>query len=201
MREDVHPRDVVFPDQFVDRTQARSSTFFGSGVVAHVSMADPVCPVARETLVAAARRQDARVHDGGTYLCMEGPAFSTRAESRLYRGWGVDVIGMTNLQEAKLAREAEICYATMALVTDYDCWHEEEDDVSVDALLGVLRDNAELAKRVIGSAIVALPASGTGCSCGEALRYAIITPREAIPVETRRRLAAILERHLGEVAD
>jgi len=201
MREDVHPRDVVVPDQFIDRTRNRVSTFFGDGVVAHVTFADPVCPVARAALREAARGAGATVHDGGTYLCMEGPAFSTRAESRLYRSWGVDVIGMTNLQEAKLAREAEMCYATLALVTDYDCWHEDEDDVSVEALLGNLRANADLAAAALREAVATLARNGDGgCGCGQALRYAIITPREAIPPEARRRLAAILDRHLEDPA-
>jgi 5'-methylthioadenosine phosphorylase len=198
MREDVHPRDVVLPDQFIDRTRERPSTFFGGGVVAHVSLADPVCPVVRERLLACTRATGATAHDGGTYLCMEGPAFSTRAESRLYRSWGVDVIGMTNVQEAKLAREAEICYATMALVTDYDCWHEDEDDVSVEALLEVLRSNADLAKRVLRDAVASMPADRSGCGCRDALKYAIITPREAIPTETRSRLSAILGRYLDD---
>lgn len=201
MREDVHPRDVVVPDQFIDRTRHRADTFFGDGVVAHVSLADPVCPVTRSALRACAGRNGATVHDGGTYLCMEGPQFSTRAESVLYRSWGVDVIGMTNLQEARLAREAEICYATLALVTDYDCWHEDEDDVSVDALLGILRDNAELARATLRDAVLDLAdAPEGGCGCGDALKYAIITPREAIPEETRRRLSALLGRYLDAPA-
>ena len=198
MREDVHPRDVVLPDQFVDRTRQRPSTFFGGGVVAHVSLADPVCPVVRERLLACTRAAGATVHDGGTYLCMEGPAFSTRAESRLYRSWGMDVIGMTPVQEAKLAREAEICYATMALVTDYDCWHQDEEDVSVEALLEVLRANADLAKRVLRDAVASMPTDRGACGCGDALKYAIITPREAIPSEVRTRLSAILGRYLDD---
>lgn len=197
MREAIHPRDVVVPDQFIDRTRGRPSTFFGDGIVAHVSFADPVCPVVRQVLASAARRQGATVHDGGTYLCMEGPAFSTRAESRLYRTWEVDVIGMTNLQEAKLSREAEICYATLALVTDYDCWHDDEDDVSVEALLAILRANAELAREVLREAVATVPADRDGCECGKALEYAIITPREAISESVRRRLAPIVARPLG----
>ena len=198
MREDVHPREVVVPDQFIDRTRHRPSTFFGGGVVAHVSLADPLCPVVRERLLACSRADGATAHDGGTYLCMEGPAFSTRAESRLYRSWGVDVIGMTNVQEAKLAREAEICYATMALVTDYDCWHEDEADVSVDALLAVLHAYADLAKRVLRDAGESMPSDRDGCGCGDALKYAIITPREAISTEARSRLSAILGRYLDD---
>lgn len=192
MKEGIHPRQVVLPDQFIDRTR-RPATFFGGGVAAHVGFADPICPEARGVLLEACRRAGATAQDGGTYLCMEGPAFSTRAESRLYRTWGVDVIGMTNLTEAKLAREAEICYATLALVTDYDCWHEDEDDVSVTAVLEVLRANAALAARVLHDAVLALPASRTACACGEALRHAVITPAEAIPPEARRRLGVLLD--------
>jgi 5'-methylthioadenosine phosphorylase len=191
LKEGIHPRDVVVPDQFVDRTRGRAATFFGEGVVAHVSLADPVCAELRLVLAQAARRSGARVHAEGTYLCMEGPAFSTRAESRLYRSWGMDVIGMTNLTEAKLAREAEICYATLALVTDYDCWHEEEEDVTVEALLANLRANSELAGLALHEAIEALPRART-CACGSALQGALLTPRESIPPDTRKRLAAIL---------
>ena len=192
MRESIHPRQVVLPDQFIDRTRNRISTFFGQGVVAHVSFADPVCEELRTVLLKNSRDQGAEAHDGGTYLCMEGPAFSTRAESRLYRSWDVDVIGMTNLQEAKLSREAEICYATMALVTDYDCWHEEEEDVSVDSLLATLGANSRLAAAVLRETVLALPVERRGCRCGEALKYAMITERDAIPQQARERLAAIL---------
>jgi len=191
LKEAIHPRDVVVPDQFVDRTRGRAATFFGDGAVAHVSLADPVCADLCAVLAAAARRNGASVHAGGTYLCMEGPAFSTRAESRLYRSWGMDVIGMTNLTEAKLAREAEICYATLALVTDYDCWHAEEEDVTVDALLANLRANSELAGHALHDAIEALPRTRT-CACGLALKGALLSARESIPPETRKRLAAIL---------
>jgi 5'-methylthioadenosine phosphorylase len=196
MREDIHPREVVLPDQFLDRTQGRRSTFFGDGVVAHVSLARPVCRILRKQLEGAARSEGASVHDGGTYLCIQGPAFSTRAESMTYRSWNVDVIGMTNAQEAKLAREAEICYATLALVTDYDCWHEEEEDVSVEALLENLRANSELAARILRSTVRALPGDRDGCCCGEALKYAIITPRDSFPAGTRERLGAILGPYL-----
>jgi 5'-methylthioadenosine phosphorylase len=192
MREDIHPRDVVVPDQFVDRTAGRAATFFGGGVAAHVSLADPVCPVVSRALAAAAEESGARVHRGGTYLCMEGPAFSTRAESRLYRSWGVDVIGMTNLTEAKLAREAEICFSTLALVTDYDCWHEEEEDVTVETLLGHLRANAELAARTLLTAAAELPHDRDGCACGRAARRAVITAPEAIPKEARERMRILL---------
>ena len=196
MRDDVHPRDVVIVDQFIDRAPHRAATFFGQGVVAHVSFADPVCPEMRATLHRAALGCAARAHDGGTYLCIDGPAFSTRAESKLYRTWGVDVIGMTNAHEAKLAREAELCYATLALVTDYDCWHETEEAVSVDALLANLHANASLAARIVREVVRALPPRGAGCACGEALRGAILTAPEAIPTEARRRLGPILARHL-----
>jgi len=193
MKESIHPREVVLPDQFVDRTRGRAATFFGDGVAAHVGFADPVCPEARTALLAAARAEGAVAHDGGTYLCMEGPAFSTRAESRLYRSWGVDVIGMTNLTEAKLAREAEICYATLALVTDYDCWHDAEADVSVGTILEILRDNAALAARTLRRAITSLPQARVSCACGEALRHAVITPADAIAPAARARLGVLLD--------
>ena len=192
MRESIHPRHVVLPDQFIDRTRKRESTFFGNGIAAHVSFADPVCPELRTTLLESARQEGVEAHDGGTYLCMEGPAFSTRAESRLYRSWDVDIIGMTNLQEAKLSREAEICYATLALVTDFDCWHEEEEDVSVEAVLVTLQANSELAAAVLRTSVLALPAGRCNCLCGEALKYAIITDRKCITRAARERLEAIL---------
>ncbi len=195
LKEDVHPMDLVFPDQFIDRTRLRTSTFFGDGVVAHVGMADPVCAAMREALAGAALTCGARVHDGGTYVCMEGPQFSTRAESRLYRSWGATVIGMTNLQEAKLAREAEICFATMALVTDYDCWHETEESVSIETVLGYLRSNAAMARRVIASAVSSLPAERS-CGCGSALASAIITDRAAIPPATRKKLGLLVDKYL-----
>ncbi len=202
LRESIAPRHVVLVDQFVDRTRLRPSTFFGDGLVAHVSMADPVCPQLRARMFAAAAARAPQAHDGGTYLCMEGPAFSTRAESELYRAWGMDVIGMTNLQEARLAREAELCYATLALVTDYDCWHEEEEDVNVAALLAVLRDNAKLAADVLAETVAALEdADRESCGCAEALRHALITPAEAVPAETRRRLAPIVAPYLDVPGD
>jgi 5'-methylthioadenosine phosphorylase len=196
MKEGIHPREVVLPDQFLDRTQGRKSTFFGEGIAAHVPLADPVCPETRRILLEAARAAGATAHDGGTYLCMEGPAFSTRAESRLYRSWGVDVIGMTNLTEAKLAREAEICYATLALVTDYDCWHEEEEDVSVTAVLENLRANAALAAAALRGAVLALPRARAACACGDALAHAIITPAHAIAPDARARLGVILDKYI-----
>jgi 5'-methylthioadenosine phosphorylase len=196
LREGIHPRDVVVVDQFIDRCAHRPATFFGNGIAAHVPFAEPVCPECRTTLVRAARAAGATAHDGGTYVCIEGPAFSTRAESRWYRSWGADVIGMTNLQEAKLAREAEICYATLALVTDYDCWHDGEEDVSVEAVLGILRSNREVAARVLSETLDLLPARGGGCGCRDALRNAIITSPDAIPTRTRERLRPIVGRYL-----
>ncbi len=195
MKEEIHPTDLVFPDQFIDRTRHRISTFFGDGVVAHVAFADPICPHLRGHLSATARQAGARVHDGGAYLCMEGPQFSTRAESHLYRSWGVSVIGMTNLQEAKLAREAEICYATMALATDYDCWHVSEEAVTVEAVIGYLRRNAEMARQVIAGAVASMP-DARACGCGQALANAIITDRKAIPEAARRRLGLLIGKYL-----
>ncbi len=197
MKEEIRPRHLVLPDQFVDRTRGRASTFFGGGIAAHVVFADPVCPETRGALLEAAHREGATAHDGGTYLCMEGPAFSTRAESLLYRSWGVDVIGMTNLQEAKLSREAEICYATIALVTDFDCWHEEEEDVTIGAVLENLSANSALAAAVLRRAAIDLPPERNRCGCGHALEHAIITRRDAIPREARERLHAIVGRYLG----
>jgi 5'-methylthioadenosine phosphorylase len=196
MREDIKPLDIVLVDQFFDRTRSRISTFFGSGLIAHVSFADPTCPTLGELLYRAGRAVGATVHWGGTYLCIEGPQFSTRAESRIYRSWGVDVIGMTNLQEAKLAREAEICYATMALVTDYDVWHETEEDVSVEAVVRILAQNVETAKRLIRAAVPQIP-EARDCSCAHALRDAIITARETIPLEVKRDLAPIVGKYVG----
>ena len=196
MKEGIHPRDVVLPDQFIDRTQQRRATFFGDGIAAHVAMADPVCPETRRVLGDAARQAGATVHDGGTYLCMEGPAFSTRAESRLYRSWSVEVIGMTNLTEAKLAREAEICYATLALVTDYDSWHQDEADVSVAGVLDNLRVNAALAAAALRAAVLALPPRSDACGCGDALRHAIITPVDAITPDARARLGILLDKYV-----
>jgi 5'-methylthioadenosine phosphorylase len=191
------PTDIVVPDQFFDRTRHRADTFFGDGLVAHVSLADPVCPVLAALLADAAEGAGATVHRGGTYLCMEGPQFSTRAESNVYRQWGVDVIGMTNLQEAKLSREAEICYATLAMVTDYDCWHESEEAVSVEAVMAVLRQNAAMGQEVVRRAAVGAPAAGARtCACGEALKYALLTDPAAVPAATRERLAPIVGKYL-----
>jgi 5'-methylthioadenosine phosphorylase len=197
MREEVKPLDLLIPDQFFDRTHGRPSTFFGRGLIAHVSVADPTCHVLGEILYRAGQEAGATVHRGGTYLCIEGPAFSTRAESRIYRGWGVDVIGMTNLQEAKLAREAELCYATLALVTDYDVWHATEEDVSVEAVIAVLRQNVRMAQAVLRRAVARIPEART-CACAHALRDAIITPKDAVPPAVRRELAPIVGKYLGE---
>ncbi len=196
MREDLPPLDIVIPDQFFDRTKGRASTFFGNGLVAHVSFADPTCPVLGSRLFAAGQAVGARVHQGGTYLCIEGPQFSTRAESRIYRSWGVDVIGMTNLQEAKLCREAEICYATLALVTDYDVWHETEKDVSVDAVVAILKQNAKMAKAIIEAAVSSFSAGREACPCPTALRDAIITALDAIPADVRERLRPIIGKYV-----
>jgi len=196
LREDIHPMDVVVPDQFFDRTRQRPQTFFGDGLVAHVSLADPTCAVVRASLTEACRAAGARLHDGGTYLCIEGPQFSTRAESEHFRSMKASVIGMTNLPEARLAREAEICYGTLALVTDYDCWHVSEEAVTVDAVLGYLRRNAETARKVMARAVESLPAERT-CPCGTALSSAIITERAAIAPVVREKLRPIVGRYLG----
>jgi 5'-methylthioadenosine phosphorylase len=196
MKEEYAPTHIVVPDQFLDRTRHRADTFFGDGLVAHVSLADPVCPVLATALGDAAEAEGVTVHRGGTYLCMEGPQFSTRAESNVYRQWGVDIIGMTNLQEARLAREAEICYSTLAMVTDYDCWHEEEEDVSVDAVLAVLRQNAAAAQEVVKRVLAAETKDG-GCSCGSALQAALMTDPKTIPEATLKRLAPIVGKYLN----
>lgn len=195
LKEHIHPLDVVVPDQFFDRTRERVGTFFGNGLVAHIAFADPVCPDLSELIYQAAVDQGATVHKGGTYLCMEGPAFSTRAESKVYRQWGMDIIGMTNLQEAKLAREAEICYATMAMVTDYDCWHEEEEDVTVEAIIQNLMKNAELAKKVIRAVVPKISGERT-CICANALQYALITDRKSIPEEAKQQLDLLVGKYL-----
>ncbi len=189
------PQDLVIPDQFFDRTKGRVSTFFGRGLVAHVSFAHPVCDHLSQTAHEAALKVGARAHFGGTYVCMEGPQFSTLAESRLYREWGMDVIGMTNLQEAKLAREAEICYATLALVTDYDCWHPDHDSVTVDMIVANVIQNARTAQAIIAETIGRLGSART-CPCATALENAIITSRDAIPARTREELSPIVGKYL-----
>jgi 5'-methylthioadenosine phosphorylase len=195
MKEDIRPLDVVLPDQIIDRTHGRVGTFFGGGVAAHVSLADPMCADLRAAVAAAARPSGLRLHDGGTYLCIEGPQFSSRAESLLYRSWGVDVIGMTNAQEARLAREAETCYATMAMVTDYDCWHEDEADVTVGEVVARLRENAEHAQTILARVLEIVPATRT-CPCATSLEHAILTDRAHITEEARRRLRPVAGRYL-----
>ncbi|MGH9370557.1 MAG: S-methyl-5'-thioadenosine phosphorylase [Vicinamibacterales bacterium] len=196
LKEQYRPLDLVIPDQFLDRTRGRVSTFFGNGLVAHVGFAHPFCRPLSDIAHAAARSSSATVHKGGTYVCMEGPQFSTLAESNLYRAWGMDVIGMTNLQEAKLAREAEICYTTIALVTDYDSWHPDHDQVTVEMILANLTQNARTAQQVIADAVGRLPFDRT-CECATALQYAIITRPDAVPADTRRALGPLVDRYLS----
>jgi 5'-methylthioadenosine phosphorylase len=194
MRDHVHPLDLVVPSQFYDATRRRVSTFFGEGIVAHVGMAEPVCPTLTDALEKAGRATGATVHRGGTYICIEGPQFSTKAESRIYRDWGVDVIGMTNMPEAKLAREAELCYATLALVTDYDVWHDGHEAVSVEAVIQNLLRNVATAKDVLRRVIptVGPPRS---CPCPDLLRNAVITAPAAFPIATRRRLELLIGKY------
>ncbi len=194
LKEEHRPLDFVVPDQFFDRTRGRVSTFFGEGLVAHISFADPVCPELSEVVAAAGRVAGVNIKKGGTYLCMEGPAFSTKAESNVYRSWGMDVIGMTNLQEAKLAREAEICYVTVAMVTDYDCWHPGHDAVTVNDIIANLMKNAENACRVVAEAVACIPAA-RGCQCGSALSHAIITDRQLVPAATRQKLGMLIDKY------
>lgn len=195
LKEDIPPLDIVIPDQFIDRTRGRISTFFSTGLVAHVAFAQPFCSILSEHLYQAGAATDAKIHRGGTYLCIEGPQFSTLAESNLYRSWGCDVIGMTNLQEAKLAREAEICYSTMALVTDYDCWHESEEAVTVDAVIANLTKNAETARNMIRETVKKLPFERT-CECATALRYALITQPDHISPAMQRELEPLVGKYL-----
>lgn len=195
MKEKIRPGDIVIPGQFYDHTKHRKSTFFGSGIVAHVGMADPVCAGLGTILAEAGTRVGATVHAGGTYLCMEGPQFSTRAESLIYRTWDVDVIGMTNATEAKLAREAEICYTTIALATDYDCWHHCEEAVTVEAVLEVMRHNIETSKAMIREAVRMLPAA-RDCLCKESLRNTIMTPENLMPAKAKKDLAPIIGKYL-----
>ncbi|HEX8960103.1 MAG TPA: S-methyl-5'-thioadenosine phosphorylase [Geobacteraceae bacterium] len=196
MKEEIAPGHIVIPDQFIDRTKGvRKDTFFGNGIAGHVQFADPVCADLSTVLYDAAREAGATVHNGGTYLCMEGPAFSTRAESRMYRTFGVSVIGMTNLTEAKLAREAEICYGVIALSTDYDCWHDSHDDVSVEAVLTIIRNNVAMAKNIIRHAVHRITGERS-CPCAEALKYAVISDRRVIPAETRENLDLLIGKYL-----
>jgi len=199
LREELKPMDIVLPDQFFDRTRQRKSTFFGEGIAAHVGFGDPVCGDLVDALEQAARAdlEGVDVHRGGTYICMEGPAFSTKAESELYRSWGMSVIGMTNLQEAKLAREAEICYATVALVTDYDCWHADHGSVTVEMIIEYLNRNAENAQRLIASTIGLIAGTDTRCKCRSALQHAIITSPDKITPEAKERLKAIIGKYVS----
>ena len=195
LKEEHKPLDFVLPDQFVDRTRGRVSTFFGEGLVAHISFAHPVCGELAAVAHAAARAAGVNAKLGGTYLCMEGPAFSTLAESKLYRSWGMDVIGMTNLQEAKLAREAELCYTTIAMVTDYDCWHPDHDAVTVNDIIGNLTKNAENATKLVKAAVRGMP-EARACKCGSALAHALITDRQTIPEATRQKLELLVGKYL-----
>ena len=192
LKEEHKPTDFVVPDQFIDRTFNRTATFFGHGIVGHVAFGDPVCPE-----VGAAIVQSCKTKAGGTYVCMEGPQFSTKAESNLYRSWGADLIGMTNLQEAKLAREAEICYATMAMVTDYDCWHPGHDSVTVEQVVKVLQTNAGNAAKVVKTAVAQMPRERK-CKCGSALQFAILTDPAKIPAATRQKLSLLLDKYLNK---
>jgi len=196
LKEEHKPLEFVIPDQFFDRTRHRPDTFFGEGIVAHVALADPICPELAKVVEGACRKAGVTGKGGGTYLCMEGPQFSTKAESNIYRAWGMDVIGMTNLQEAKLAREAEMCYVTIAMVTDFDCWHPQHDSVTVNQIVAVLLKNAENACRVVRETVAAMP-TGRSCRCGAALEHAIITERDKIPAATRQKLRLILGRYLS----
>jgi 5'-methylthioadenosine phosphorylase len=194
MKEEIRPGDIVIVDQFIDRTKARAASFFGDGVAGHVGFADPVCTELAAHVYAAAKASGARVHQGGSYVVIDGPMFSTRAESNVYRSWGVSVIGMTNLPEAKLAREAEICYSTIALSTDYDCWHETEEDVSVAAVVAILKQNVTLAKAIVKGAVERIPAARR-CGCQSAAEHAVMTAPEAIPAPARERLEIILGKY------
>jgi 5'-methylthioadenosine phosphorylase len=195
LKEEYRPLDILVPDQFLDRTKGRISTFFGRGLVAHIAFAHPVCGDLSKVAADAAESVGARVHRGGTYVNMEGPQFSTLAESRLYRSWGMDVIGMTNLQEAKLAREAEICYATLALITDYDCWHPDHDSVTVDLIVANLLQNAVTAQKTIAAAVGSLTTART-CACKDALATAMITRPELVPDRTKQELAVTVGRYM-----
>jgi 5'-methylthioadenosine phosphorylase len=195
MKESIHPGDMVIPNQFIDRTAGRPNTFFNDGIVGHISFADPVCPVLSQILFQTGKEVGATVHQDGTYLCIEGPQFSTRAESKLYRTWGVDIIGMTNIPEAKLAREAEICYATIAFATDYDCWHQEAGDVSIGDVLRILAQSTKIAKSTIRNAVKHLPEK-RDCLCASALKHALITGKTMVPEKTKKDLEPIIGKYL-----
>jgi 5'-methylthioadenosine phosphorylase len=196
LKEQYAPLHMVIPDQFLDRTRHRPSTFFGRGLVAHVAFAHPFCPVLSEILAGACASAGATFHRGGTYVCIEGPQFSTRAESELYRSWGMDLVGMTNLPEARLAREAEICYATLAMVTDYDCWHPDHDSVTADQIIANLVKNAATAKAVLRAALGKLPAAPRECECASALKQALVTPAELVPDAVKRELQPIIGKYM-----
>lgn len=195
MKEEIRPGDIVIPDQFYDHTKQRKSTFFGDGIACHVAMADPVCPELSSVLYEAGKKIGAKIHKGGIYFCIEGPQFSTRAESMIYRQWGVDVIGMTNVQEAKLARESEICYATLALATDYDCWHAHAEDVTVEMVITILKKNVDTAKKIIKEAVGMLNGERR-CSCPKALENAIITDPKTISEEVKERLRLLIGKYI-----
>ena len=196
LKEEYKPADIVIPDQFFDRTKGRPSSFFGRGLVGHVGFAHPFCKILGGIAFDSGKRAGATVHKGGTYVCMEGPQFSTLAESKLYRSWGMDIIGMTNLQEAKLAREAEICYTTIALVTDYDCWHPDHDSVTVEMVMSTLAKNAATAQQIIAGAVERLPYERT-CECASALKYALVTRPEMVPDQVKKDLAPIIGRYIS----
>lgn len=199
LQEHLKPLDIVIPDQFIDRTRQRTATFFGQGVVAHVAFGEPICAALSgvlEDAIAHLNRSDLEVHRGGTYVCMEGPAFSTKAESNLYRSWGADIIGMTNLTEAKLAREAEIAYATLAMVTDYDCWHPEHDSVTVEMVIDNLQKNAANAQAIIQEVVGRLAAAPPESVAHTALQYAVLTPLDQISTEAKERLKYVLKKYL-----
>jgi 5'-methylthioadenosine phosphorylase len=196
LKERYEPLHMVIPDQLLDRTTQRASTFFGRGLVAHVAFAHPFCDVVSSVMAGACREAGAVHHVGGTYVCIEGPQFSTRAESELYRSWGMDVIGMTNLQEAKLAREAEICYATLAMVTDYDCWHPDHDAVTAEYVMGNLAKNADTARAVLRAAVRALPRGARDCPCATALATALVTPSSLVPEAVKQELMPLVGRYL-----
>ena len=197
LKEEHKPMDFVLPDQFIDKTHRRITTFFGEGCVVHVSFGDPVCGEAARVVEAACRKVGVTVKRGGTYVNMEGPQFSTKAEANLHRNWGADVIGMTNVPEAKLAREAETCYVTVAMVTDYDCWHPDHDAVTVETVIGYLTKNTENVQKVVRETIAGMPRS-RACKCGSALQHAIQTDRSMIPAETRKKLGLLLDKYLGK---
>ncbi len=197
LKEAYEPLHMLIPDQFIDRTLQRRSTFFGRGLVAHVAFAHPFCPNLSKAMAAACTEAGATHHEGGAYVCIEGPQFSTRAESELYRSWGMDIIGMTNLQEARLAREAEICYSTLAMITDFDCWHPEHDSVTAEQIIGNLGRNAETAKAVLRAAVRGLPIA-RDCECESALKYALVTAPELVPEKIMRELEPIVGRYMKQ---